>query len=91
MKKTIAMVLPALAGLMFLVGAAHADYAGKCAACHGTDGKSGMAKLDLTAATVTLAACKDAIDKGKGKMPAVKLVAPDTSDTICKAAPLNKK
>ncbi len=88
MKKTLTLALPALAGMMLLAGAAHADYASKCVACHGADGKKN-AKADLS--TVDLAKCKEALTTPTGPvMKTVKLVAPDTAESVCKEAPLKK-
>ena|SRR3989338_4096838 len=86
MKKTITMVLPTLAGLMLLAGAAHADFAAKCKMCHGEDAKSGMAKKDLTA--VKTEDCVKAVKEGKGAMKPVTLAADDTAEKICGAAPI---
>lgn len=86
MKKTITVVLPTLAGLMLLVGAAHADFAAKCKMCHGEDAKSGMAKKDLTA--VKTEDCVKTVKEGKGAMKAVTLAADETAEKICGAAPI---
>ncbi len=89
MKKILMVAVTMAVGMAF--GAAQADFAAKCAVCHGADAKSGMAKKDLTAAAITLQACKDAVEKGKGTMPKATLAAPDTAESICKGAPLNKQ
>lgn len=65
---------------------AEATYKGKCAACHGPDGKgeTTMGKMlkvhDFASEEVkkmTDAELEDAISKGKGKMPAYKSFTPE--------------
>lgn len=79
-KKGLSAVLAAVFGVVLMGSLAHAAvdgkaiYEAKCKMCHGVDGKK--------VADVKMDACKDAVIKGKGKMPAIK-VSPEEAAASC--------
>ncbi len=93
MKRIAAAVAVLLAA--GLATPAHAEdakalYGKKCAACHGSDGKGKTAmgqKLgaqDLTASKMSEADIEKTIENGKGKMPAVKGLGKEETQSLAK-------